>query len=199
MIASLRGKLIHKDSEGIVLECAGVGYGLNLSMRDLVSLPSEGQEAFVWVHTHVSQDNLRLYGFIQRDELHIFEILLSVSGVGPRLALAILSELNAGELAHAVEHNSIDALTKISGVGKKTAQSLLLELKDKVGKGSSALPVLSIGSNQLEHDLVSALENLGFKISIAENAAKYAIDNMPGEENLSVLVKEALQATVRQN
>jgi Holliday junction DNA helicase RuvA len=199
MIASLRGKVVHKDSDGIILECAGVGYGLSLSMRDLVNLAHEGQEAFVWVHTHVSQDNIRLYGFGQREELHIFELLLSVGGVGPRLALTILSDLSGDELAQAVEQNSVATLTKISGVGKKTAQRLLLELKDKITRSSSALPVLRLGQNQLEYDLISALENLGFKMSIAEDAAKHAISNMPEEDNLSILVKEALQATVRQN
>ena len=192
MIASLRGHIVHKDQLGAVIECAGVGYGLAMSGRALAKLPVGDTPTFVLVHTHVSQDALRLFGFADGAERDAFLLLIGVNGVGPRLALAILSELAPQDLGAVVAAGDKAALTRISGVGKKTAERLLLELKDRLTFDA----VSGQDTTLLRLDLLSALLNLGFSQTVAENAARQAIALQPDTNDLTLLVREALRTTV---
>ena len=191
MIASLRGLVVHKDQHGAVIECGGVGYGLAMSGRALAKVPVGDTPAFVLVHTHVSQDALRLFGFADAAERDAFLLLIGVNGVGPRLALAILSELAPKDLGAVVASGDKSALTRISGVGKKTAERLLLELKDRleVHPGPAQDTVLRL-------DLLSALLNLGFSQTVAEGASRQSIALQPDTTDLTILVREALRTTV---
>ncbi len=191
MIASLRGQIVHKDPHGAVIECGGVGYGLAMSGRALARIPIGDAPTFVLVHTHVSQDALRLFGFADAPERDAFLLLIGVNGVGPRLALAILSELSPQDLSVVVACGDKSALTRISGVGKKTAERLLLELKDRLtGDPGPANDTI------LRLDLLSALLNLGFSQTVAEGAARQAMALQPDSTDLTVLVREALRTTV---
>ncbi len=191
MIASLRGTVRQKDLQQAVIECQGVGYGVAMSLSSLQSLPPEGQLAFVFVHTNFSQDALRLYGFVNSGERDTFLVLLSTPGVGPRLALTILSTLSPAELAAAVRDGDKAQLCAITGVGKKKAERLLIELCDRLPQVlPTALPLPS-----LRHDLISALTNLGFAGPEAERLAQQAMAANAGEKELTALVRSALRTS----
>ncbi len=194
MIARLRGLLVHKDTGGIIVECGGVGYGVAMSLASLGRLPAEGAEVLVWVHTHVSQDALRLYGFADTAEREAFMVLVATAGVGPKLALAILSTMSPVELADAVAGNDKGMLTRIPGVGAKKAERLLVELRDRLPRVAvTTMP----GRAALLADLVSALENLGFATQTAGRVARQALDESPGEEEVATLVRAALRLTTK--
>jgi holliday junction DNA helicase RuvA len=195
MIASLRGTLLAKETDAVVVECGGVGYGVAMSLSSLQRLGREGTEVRLFVHTHLSQDALRLFGFVERDERDAFLVLIGTSGVGPKLALAILSTLSPSELADIVARGDRAALTRIPGVGGKKAERLLIELKDRLAELS--LPAVAAGSGGLLSDLVSALVNLGFSAQIAERAARDALEADPEERELATLVRAALRRTTR--
>ncbi len=192
MIHSLRGKLIHKDAEGCVIECGGVGYGLLMSTASLEGLGSG--EVFVLVHTHLTQDALRLYGFATAEERACFLTLIGTSGVGPKLALSILSSLLPSELFEVVARGDRATLQRVPGVGGKKAERLLVELKGKLPEAPAAV---RLGLGAVRADLVSALENLGFAAPTAERAAREALEEHPGVEELPTLVRAALRKTTR--
>lgn len=192
MIASLRGRVVHKDGSSAVIECAGVGYGVFMSLASLSRLGGVGSEAFVLVHTHLSQDALRLYGFADPSERDTFEVLIGTTGVGPKLALAILSTLGPDELAGIVGRGDKVALTRIPGVGAKKAERLLLELKGRLPEGRGGAVA---GAPSLTTDVVSALVNLGFAPDVAEKAARAAIEKNTGEQEIASLVRAALRET----
>ena len=171
-----------------------VGYGLAMSLPCLARLGSPGSQVQVLVHTHVAEDALRLFGFLDPAERTGFEILLNTSGVGPRLALAILSALAPADLALAVQDHDKLALTRIPGVGPKKAERLLLELKGRI-KLDDVVAVGAPGPAGLQRDLLSALMNLGFQPPVAERAARQALKAHPEAADLTVLVRAALQAT----
>ena len=195
MIARLRGRIVHKDASGVVVDCGGVGYGVSMSLTALMAIKGTEVEVDLLVHTHVAQDTLRLYGFLDAAERDCFAILLAAPGVGPRLALAVLSTVSPGELSEVVAQGDKAALTRIPGVGNKKAERLLLELKGrfrslawtKAGQGSAATAMLP--------DLVSALVNLGFARDVADQAARKAAETHPEEADLASLVRTALRAT----
>jgi Holliday junction DNA helicase RuvA len=193
MIASLRGQVVYKDTQSAVIECAGVGYGVALSLPSLSRLGEVGAEAFVLIHTHVTEDSLRLFGFAEATERKVFELLLATAGVGPRLALAILSTLGPTELSDAVATGDKTSLTRIPGVGSKKAERLLIELKDRlkhIPTSSTRAPISSVLA-----DLQSAMMNLGFALPVAEKAARLATEQMPQETDLAALVRAALRST----
>jgi len=197
VIAHLRGRLITKDAQGAVIDCGGVGYGLRMSLSSLSRLGVEGDEVEVLVHTHVSQDALRLYGFLDTDERSTFEILIGTSGVGPRLALAILSTLSAAELFEVVAREDKATLKRIPGIGGKTAERLLVELKhrlDKVPVSGTATPA---GRATVAGDLAAALASLGFKPAQADEVARQTLEAHPVETDLAVLVRMALRAATK--
>lgn len=194
MIASLRGCLASKGADGIVIDCGGVGYAVSMSITGLARLGVAGSEARVLVHTHLTQDALRLFGFVDDDERQAFSILIGTSGVGPRLALAILSTLTPTDLASAVERGDKALLTHIPGIGAKKAERLLVELKGRIKGFGGGLGSSSTG-HSLIADVTSALENLGFAADVASEAAREATKAHSDETELATLVRAALQLT----
>lgn len=192
MIAFLRGQLLEKSADSVVIDVHGVGYRAVISQTTYVAMPAIGSPLSLRIHTHVREDALLLFGFATPEEEELFHHLTTVSGVGPRLALNILSGMPPAELAHAVAHGEIARLTKISGVGKKTAERLVLELADKL-KVSHLLPRVAGKVARIDgDDLVSALGNLGYRPADAERAASLAREQEPDAE-LSSLVRSALK------
>jgi len=168
MIAHLRGKLLDKHPNHVILEAGGVGYDVSISVPTFSELPSLGSEVALFIYTHVREDALALYGFFRPEEKNVFERLISVSGIGPRLAVTILSGMPSGELGEAIRSNNLVRLTKIPGVGRKTAERLVLELRDKMppagAEAVTAIPSLSA----IDEDVLSALVNLGYQRALAE-------------------------------
>ena len=196
MISSLRGILIDKQADGAVIECAGVGYGVAMPISSLVRMGQLGDEVKVLVETSLSQDALRLFGFLETSERDVFRVLVGINGVGPKLALAVLSVFSAEELCDIVGREDKPRLVKIPGVGGKKADRLLLELKDRLPKlmiqpeVTGGVIEVSIGPKD---DLVDAMLALGFKNAIAEKAANTALERLPDEGDIATLVREALR------
>jgi holliday junction DNA helicase RuvA len=174
MIAHLRGRVLEKSPNRFILEAAGVGYDVTISIATFSGLPAEGSEISLFIYTHVREDTIALYGFLRRDEKQLFERLIGVSGIGPKLAITVLSGMAPDALVSALRANDLAALTRIPGVGKKTAERMVLELRDKL-EGLEAAPTAPPAS-RMEEDVVSALVNLGYPRSAAEQAARRAVD-----------------------
>jgi len=195
MIGFLRGAVLRKSPQEILLDVAGVGYRVLVPVSTFCRLPDPGGEAKLLIHTHVREDQLVLFGFSNPTELELFEKLISVSGVGPKVALGVLSGIEAEDLVHAIRANDLARLTRVPGVGKKTAERVILELKDKL----KAFQVLSPGAkapSPAKGDLLSALSNLGYTSSEAERAAEEALHNRP-DAPLGDLLREALRVITR--
>ncbi|HSE48703.1 MAG TPA: Holliday junction branch migration protein RuvA [Terriglobales bacterium] len=192
MIAHLRGKLLSKRPGQAVVEAAGVGYDVAISVPTFTELPATGAEVALHVHTHVREDALALYGFLRAEEKQLFEKLISVSGVGPKLAMTILSGMpSAGEIVGAIRGNDVARLTKIPGVGKKTGERLALELKDKLDSFGPA-PARAAAGSPLEEDVLSALVNLGYQRPLAERAVAAAAANGGKPGSFDALFRQAL-------
>jgi Holliday junction DNA helicase RuvA len=172
MIASLRGKVIFRDTTRVILDVQGVGYDVSLSLPAVGSLPEDG-EVFLHVHTALRENALELYGFVDQEEKILFEMLIGVTGIGPRLALTILSGISPGLFQRAVLEGDTHRLTAISGIGKKSAERIVLELKEKIRKvGFREFADAASGSSTaLEADLISSLVNLGYKAPQAKAVA----------------------------
>src|SRR5246500_3755694 len=166
MIAHLRGKLIAKHPNQAVVEAAGVGYDVNITIPAFSALPAVGAEVALFIHTHVREDALALYGFLRAQEKQLFEKLISVSGIGPRLAVTILSGMQADSLVAAIKGNNVASLTRIPGIGKKTAERMVLELRDKLDAFGVA-PETVAAASPVEEDVISALVNLGYQRPMA--------------------------------
>jgi Holliday junction DNA helicase RuvA len=176
MIAHLRGKLLVKHPNQAIVEAGGVGYDVAISVPTFSDLPAIGSEVALHIHTHVREDQIALYGFMRTAEKVLFEKLLTVSGIGPKLAVTILSGMAADEMTGAIRGNDVARLTRIPGIGKKTAERMVLELRDKlppVGPETSVSPVL----NAVEEDVLSALVNLGYQRPAAEKALAVVAKN----------------------
>ena len=177
MIAHLRGTILEKHPNQVILETAGVGYDVQIPISTFTSLPEQGATATLRIYTHVREDALLLFGFATPEEKAVFERLISVSGIGPKLAITVLSGLPTSELIAAIRSNDLARLIKIPGVGKKTAERIVLELKDKlmaVDAGGKSVPVMETGPaySMLERDVLSALQNLGCSRPAAEEALR---------------------------
>jgi Holliday junction DNA helicase RuvA len=174
MIALLRGTLVEKHPNQAILDVGGVGYDVTIPISTFSQLPETGAETRLRVHTHVREDVIALYGFLTADEKNLFEKLVSVSGIGPALAVKILSGIAAAELLNAIRRNELDKLVRIPGVGKKTAERLVLELRDKLpaptAEDGQPQPALS----GIDEDVLSALLNLGCTRASAEAAVRKA-------------------------
>ncbi len=198
MIASLKGIVAEKNLNDATLDVGGVGYRVHFSLLTLARLPEEGQSVHVRVRTVVREDAFDLFGFLSRAEEEMFLLLTSVSHVGPKLALAVMSGLEVGELAQAIGRGEVARLTKIHGVGKKTAERLVLELKEKVkvvaisSSREDARPAAGQGGPR--SDLVSALVNLGYKPQQAEKAADVAAERAGEAAAFELLFREALKS-----
>jgi len=189
MIASLQGVLESLGGDYAIINIGGVGFRVYMPTSVLSTLGRAGEEVRVFTHLHVKDDALSLYGFGAADELILFETLIGVSGLGPRLALAMLSSLTVNQLTMAIATGSTDLLTTVPGIGKKVASRLVLELKDKIGDGLIATPAAQIA--QENTDVLAALTSLGY--SIAE--ASRAVATLPPASDLSIeeRIKLALQ------
>ena len=182
MIALLRGRLEEKHPNQAIVLCGGVGYDVVISVTTFSSLPGVGEDVSLRVHTHVREDALVLYGFAAPEEKALFEKLITVTGVGPKLAITILSGVPATELAGILRAGEVGQLTRIPGIGKKTAERLILELRDKIDFGVAPSVAAGAGAGaktgrpltELERDCVSALVNLGGKADAAELAVRKA-------------------------
>ncbi|MBI3782201.1 MAG: Holliday junction branch migration protein RuvA [Deltaproteobacteria bacterium] len=192
MIAQLSGVLAYKSPEQLIVDVHGVGYQVLVSLNSFYRLPEQGQPVQVQIHTHVREDSLQLFGFLERAEKELFLLLLSVSGIGPRLGLNILSGMPADELLTAIEASDLVRLVAIPGVGKKTAERLVLELRDKVklvkATRSTTEPQPVPG---LESEAVSALVNLGYRQAEAERAVKAA--RAAGAADIAAVIRDALK------
>jgi holliday junction DNA helicase RuvA len=177
MIAHLRGKLLAKHPNQIVVETAGVGYEVNITVPTFSDLPAAGSEVALHIYTHVREDLLALYGFSQPAEKQLFEKLMTVSGIGAKLAITILSGMAAAELAGAIRGNDLARLTKIPGIGKKTAERMVLELRDKLPPATGVTQPAQPTMNSMEEDVLSALMNLGYQRPAAEKVLATAIKN----------------------
>jgi len=187
MIAHLRGKLAQKDTARVIVDVNGVGYEVFVPLTTFSVLPDTGAEVSIDVHTHVREDLIALYGFSTRRERAIFEKLMTISGIGPKLAVTILSGGSVEDLVTAIKRSDLARLTAIPGVGKKTAERIVLELKDKLHDFAEAPAKSSI-----EMDVLSALENLGYNRAMAEAALARAT-NGESSAPFDVLFKRSLQ------
>jgi Holliday junction DNA helicase RuvA len=170
MIAHLCGKLLAKHPNQAIVETGGVGYDVTISVPTFSDLPGIGGDVALHIHTHVREDTIALYGFLRSAEKKLFEKLITVSGIGPKLAITILSGMAADEMVNAMRSNDVARLTRIPGIGKKTAERMVLELRDKLAIEKhgeiAAAPALSA----VEEDVLSALVNLGYQRTAAEKA-----------------------------
>jgi holliday junction DNA helicase RuvA len=193
MIAHLHGQILTKSPQQVVVDVGGVGYRVLIPVSTFYRLGDEGSRVSLLVHTHVREDTLALFGFLSPVEQALFERLIDVSGVGPKLAINILSGIEAPELVDALRGGDLPRLTRIPGVGKKTAERLILELKDKVAVLARAAegPLTPPPAGPKE-DLVSALTNLGYSRPEAEKGAERALGE-DGSGRFEDLLRRALQ------
>lgn len=200
MIAMIRGKLAYKSIDHVIIDVGGVGYRLHIPLSTFYVLPENG-EVSLFTHTHVREDALLLYGFLTMEEKELFVILISISGVGPKLAINILSHIPAKDLKNAIAGGDLERLTRLPGIGKKTAERLVLELKDKVGpvdnltETAGSLVVGTGLAKDVSNDVISALVNLGYK----ENQARKALETIEFSPGLSTeeALKGALKVLIR--
>jgi holliday junction DNA helicase RuvA len=186
MIGSIKGKIILKTEKFLIVETGGVGYKISVSPDVLSKTKKIDDEISLWIHTHVREDVLDLYGFLNREELEFFEMLINVSGIGPKGALAILGIASIETLRKAIGTGEISYLTKISGIGKKTAEKIIIELRDKV-----ANKVSEKGGNSLQDELdaLEALKSLGY----SQNEAREALKKVSPDTNTNIKIREALK------
>jgi Holliday junction DNA helicase RuvA len=173
MIAYLRGRLLEKRPNQVIVDVNGVGYDLQIPISTFSQLGDDGAEVRLYIYTHVREDTLALYGFLTHQEKAMFERLISVSGIGPRLAVTLLSGMDAEELATAIRRGEVQRLVRVPGVGRKTAERLVVELRDKLGPLEAAAPEPA----GIDAEVISALLNLGCARPQAEAAVEKARKN----------------------
>jgi Holliday junction DNA helicase RuvA len=189
MISSLHGKIESLGSDQVIINVGGIGFQVYMPTTALATLGRPGDEVSIFTHLHLREDNVALYGFTSAEELWLFETLISVSGLGPRLALSMLSALNTEQITTAIATGSIEMLDMIPGIGKKVANRIILELKEKIGAGWIVTPATELARENT--DVLAALTSLGY--SAAE--ATKAVANLPADTNLDLegKIKMALQ------
>ncbi|MDP9160501.1 MAG: Holliday junction branch migration protein RuvA [Acidobacteriota bacterium] len=190
MIAHLRGKLLAKHPNQAIVETAGVGYDVVITVPTFSDLPGIGSEVALHIHTHVREDLLALYGFLRPSEKNLFEKLITVSGIGPKLAVTILSGMAADEVVSAIRGNDVARLTRIPGIGKKTAERMVLELRDKLPVQTGSEVATAPAMSPIEEDVLSALMNLGYQRASAEKALASAVKH--GGATFEAMFREAL-------
>jgi Holliday junction DNA helicase RuvA len=194
MIAHIRGKLLAKRPNQAIVEAGGVGYDLAITVPAFSELPEAGREVALHVYTHVREDQIALFGFLRAEEKRLFEKLISVSGIGPRMAVTILSGMPVGDLIGAIRGGDIARLTKIPGIGRKTAERMALELREKLEEFQAASAPLTPVSAQA-NDALSALVNLGYQRPLAEKAVAQAANG--ADQAFDQLFREALKLLQR--
>jgi Holliday junction DNA helicase RuvA len=197
MIARLSGILIEKSVTQCVVDVNGAGYRVVVPLTTFYELPDVGQPVVIHIHTHVREDAIHLYGFHAQEDREVFQMMISVSGIGPKLAVNILSGINAGELVRAVAEEDLKRLTGIPGVGKKTAERMILELKDKASKldrvTSPGRTVAVKTGAEAQDDALSALVNLGYKGSAVKEVVDRIMREAQEPPSLDRLLKQALR------
>jgi len=197
MIAFLRGRVVDKQPNRVIVDIQGVGYDVHVPLSTFYEIGEEGSEVALRVHTHVREDALQLYGFLTELERQLFERLIGISGIGPRLAVAVLSGMDPRDLLAAVQRGDVARLTGIPGVGKKTAERMVLELKDRlaqlVAPGAADPGAAPSGPDRLRIDLLSALQNLGYHRPQAEKAIDATVRATP-----SPTFEDALKSALRE-
>lgn len=195
MIARLRGRILDKQPNRVVVDVGGVGYDVFVPLSTFYGLGEGGSDVALRIHTHVREDALLLYGFGTALEQDLFERLIGVSGIGPKVALAVLSGIEPPELVRAIERGDLARLTAIPGVGKKTAERIVLELKDRLPRAQPAATGAETPTEAppLRDDLVSALVNLGYHRPLAERAVDAAVKLVGGEAGFERTLKQALR------
>jgi Holliday junction DNA helicase RuvA len=198
MIAFLRGRVFEKQPNRVIVDVQGVGYDVVVPLSTYYQVGDAGADVSLRVHTHVREEALQLYGFATELERQLFEKLIAVSGIGPKLAIALLSGMDAREFLTAVLRADVARLTGIPGVGKKTAERIVLELKDRVAHLGAPVDVGSaadVPADRLREDVLSALQNLGYHRPLAEKAVEAALDG--GDATFEHGLKAALKALMR--
>ena len=197
MIAHLRGRILDKQPNRIVVDVAGVGYDVSVPLSTFYGLGDTGSEIALRIHTHVREDALLLYGFATRLDQDLFERLIAISGIGPKVALAVLSGIEPADLIRAIERSDLARLTAIPGVGKKTSERIVLELKDRLPKVAQA-PAAgdALPPSTLRDDVLSALINLGYHRPLAEKAVESAIKATP-DGDFERTLRQALRELAR--
>ena len=197
MIYSVRGKLVHKETGFAVIECGGVGYGCRTSYNTVLKLGETGSEVMLYTHLAVREDGVELFGFADMQELNCFRLLISVSGVGPKAATAILSDMNSEQFAFVVASGDSKTLTRTKGIGTKTAQRIVLELKDKISNvsfvseesSSTSAAVKAANSMSNTAEAIAALTALGY----TQTEASVAVSKLSPELSVEELIKGALK------
>lgn len=199
MIAHLRGHISQKQPNRIVIDVNGVGYDVSVPLSTFYGLGDEGSDIALRIHTHVREDSLALYGFATPLELDLFERLIGVSGIGPKLALAVLSGIEPRELVRAIEQADVARLTSIPGVGRKTSERIVVELKDRLPRLRPAVAAAGAGAvepSTLRDDVLSALVNLGYHRPLSERAVDVAVKATP-DGSFERTLKQALRELAR--
>ena len=197
MIALLSGKIAYKGISHIVVDTQGVGYRVFIPLTTFYELPEAGETVTLHIHTSVKEDAINLFGFYTREERELFQLMISVSGIGPKVAMGILSRISARELLEAISGGNLAKLITVPGVGKKMAERLILELKEKAVKKMAAdqVPVMDARQKQndmIREDVLSALVNLGYKANAARDALDKVVRDAEGEPAMDQLLKKAL-------
>jgi Holliday junction DNA helicase RuvA len=193
MIAHLRGTILAKHPNQAIVETHGVGYDVVISVPTYSEMPAAGAEVALHIHTHVREDALSLYGFLRLEEKRLFEKLLTVSGIGPKLAITILSGMPADEMTGAIRGGDVARLTRIPGIGKKTAERMVLELRDKLS-AVTGVAEIAAQTSPVEEDVISALVNLGYQRPVAEKALLASRGQDGATRNFDSLFRETLGA-----
>lgn len=196
MITFLHGILAKKSPTEIIVDVHGVGYSVHISLSTYEQLPEANEEIHILTYHHIREDAQLLYGFINDNEREMFKLLIGVSGIGPKMAQTILSGVRPDELVRTISHNALSALTAIPGIGKKTAERLIVELKDKVTKieGTEKIIDLPTSSSSIRNEALTALVSLGFAREKAEQALRNVLNETNGHIiSVEELIKRALQ------
>ncbi|BBA69608.1 Holliday junction branch migration protein RuvA [Geobacter sulfurreducens] len=199
MIALLTGRLAHKSPDAIIIDVNGVGYRVQIPFSTYYELPEEGKTVSLSIHTHVKEDSISLFGFRTLAEKEFFQLLISVSGIGPKMARDILSNIQPGELAAAIVQGNLARLSSIPGIGKKTAERLVLELKEKVRKMEMAPSAQEAPSSEapaeVADDVTSALVNLGYKEAVVRKVlAEMSIEP---DASTEAVLRQALKVLMK--
>lgn len=199
MIAFLRGQVVDKQPDRLIVDVHGVGYEVHVPLSTYYNVGEQGADLALRIYTHVREDALQLYGFLTPLEQELFERLIGISGIGPKLALAVLSGIESSELIGSIQRGDIARLTRIPGVGKKTAERMVLELKDRLATMAAA-PAPTIESlspqDRLKDDLVSALVNLGYHRPLAETSVASTLKSTP-DQTFEQALRSALRELMR--
>lgn len=196
MIAHLKGTILSTGIESVVIDVCGVGYHVSVPLSTYTMLGGEGEEVSIRIYTHVREDAIQLFGFLTRDEIELFKLLIGISGVGPKLAISILSGINTGTFRNAVASGDHARLQSIPGVGRKTAERIVVDLRDKVDRcmETANLPAGDAATSRVTEDVRSALINLGYPKARADKAIEDVMREDPVPESFDAFIRRALKS-----